>query len=255
VDDLVTRGVTEPYRMFTSRAEYRLLLREDNADERLLPTARRYGLCDDATWQAYAQKRYAATRERERLEGTLVAPSGQVNAALAAAGAAALKAPTRAAELLRRPEVSYALLRLFDPGAAAVPDAVAERVETDLKYQGYLGRQSDEAERCARLEALAVPSGLDYTAVHGLSTECREQLARVQPRSLGQAARIPGVTPAAVSLLLIHLRGSRAATRAAREGAETGKETDGHDWTVATVGRDGRAAGGDREPRGRVRVS
>jgi tRNA uridine 5-carboxymethylaminomethyl modification enzyme len=226
VDDLVTRGVTEPYRMFTSRAEYRLLLREDNADERLLPTARRLGLCDDATWQAWVRRRDAAARERERLAGTWVAPSGQVDAALQAVGAPPLRAPARAADLLRRPEVSYALLRRLDPGAATVPDAVAERVETDLKYAGYLERQREEAERCARLEALAVPRSLEYTAVRGLSTECREHLERVQPRSLGQAARIPGVTPAAVSLLLIHLRGSRASARAAR-ATTNGKETDG----------------------------
>ncbi|MBI5479833.1 MAG: tRNA uridine-5-carboxymethylaminomethyl(34) synthesis enzyme MnmG [Deltaproteobacteria bacterium] len=276
VDDLVTRGVTEPYRMFTSRAEYRLLLREDNADERLLPTARRHGLCDDATWQAWVRRRDAAARERERLEGTWVAPSGQVDEALAADGVQPLKAPARAAELLRRPEVSYALLRRLDPGAAGVDAAVAERVETDLKYAGYLERQRDEAERCARLEALVVPTGLDYAAVRGLSTECREHLVRVQPRSLGQAARIPGVTPAAVSLLLIHLRRHPArgasAARGPRGGgrldglcpsrgdgkvppSKIGKETDGHDGTVAAAGCNGRAAGGDREPRSRVRVS
>jgi tRNA uridine 5-carboxymethylaminomethyl modification enzyme len=225
VDDLVTRGVTEPYRMFTSRAEYRLLLREDNADERLLPTARRLGLCDDETWQAFVGRRDAAARERERLEGTWVAPSGRIDEALQAVGAPPLRAATRAADLLRRPEVSYAVLRGVDPGAAGVPDAVALRVETDLKYAGYLERQHEEAERCARLETLTVPSGLDYREVRGLSTECREHLLRVRPRSVGQAARIPGVTPAAISLLLIHLRGSRASARTAR--AHTGKETDG----------------------------
>jgi tRNA uridine 5-carboxymethylaminomethyl modification enzyme len=227
VDDLVTRGVTEPYRMFTSRAEYRLLLREDNADERLLPTARRLGLCDDATWQAFASRREAHARERERLEGTWVAPSGQVDEALQAVGALPLRGPARAADLLRRPEVSYALLRGLDPGAARVPEAVAARVETDLKYAGYLERQRDEAERCARLETLAVPASLDYRTVRGLSTECREHLLRVQPRSLGQAARIPGVTPAAISLLLIHLRGRRAERSPAARGTRGGGRLDG----------------------------
>jgi tRNA uridine 5-carboxymethylaminomethyl modification enzyme len=258
VDDLVTRGVTEPYRMFTSRAEYRLLLREDNAPDRLLPTARRHGLCDDATWQAWVRHTAAVARERERLEGTTIAPSGQIDAALRAAGAPPLGRATRAAELLRRPEVTYALLRRLDPGAAAVPDAVAERVETDLKYAGYLERQREEAERCARLEALQVPTGLDYAAVRGLSTECREHLARVQPRSLGQAARIPGVTPAAVSLLLIHLRGhgGRGAAPARRAPpSDSGKESDGTDGTGASAVRRGGAAGGGDEPRGRVRVS
>jgi tRNA uridine 5-carboxymethylaminomethyl modification enzyme len=254
-DDLCTRGVTEPYRMLTSRAEYRLLLREDNADERLLPISRRLGLCDDATWQAHARRRDAVRRERARLEGTTLGPSAAVSDALVAAGTAPVRSAVRAADLLRRPECSYALLRRLDPGAAAVPDEVAERVETDLKYQGYLERQRVEAEKCARLEALPLGGALDYAAVHGLSTECRERLAAVRPRSLGQAARVPGVTPAAISLLLVHLRGAGGRTRArARSDLEGTVEqgTDAH--ATATGGGPHLRARADGGPRGGIRV-
>jgi len=206
IDDLVTKGVTEPYRMFTSRAEYRLLLREDNADERLLPLARRLGLCDDATWQAFARFRDACARERSRLERTVIQPSDRVNQLLLALGAQPLRSVARAAELLRRPEVTYALLRQIDDVAAGVPADVGERVETDIKYQGYLEKQRQEAQALSRLESVLLPSSFNYARVRGLSTECREYLERVRPRSLGQAARIPGLTPAALSLLMVHLR-------------------------------------------------
>jgi tRNA uridine 5-carboxymethylaminomethyl modification enzyme len=257
VDDLCTRGVTEPYRMLTARAEYRLLLREDNADERLLGIARALGLCDDATWQAFARRRDAVAAERARLESTILPPSAALNEALGAAGLPPLRSGVRAADLLRRPECGYALLRRVDPAAGAVAPAVAERVETDLKYAGYLERQREEAERSARFEALPLAQAFDYGAVRGLSTECRERLALVRPRSLGQAARVPGVTPAAVSLLLVHLRGARPprGTVDPTAGTEQGKATDGTDPSrggaagTARVAAGGGARGGVRVPR------
>ncbi|HEY3357354.1 MAG TPA: tRNA uridine-5-carboxymethylaminomethyl(34) synthesis enzyme MnmG [Polyangia bacterium] len=243
VDDLTTRGVTEPYRMLTARAEYRLLLREDNADERLLGVARGLGLCDDATWQAFARRRDAVAAERARVASTIVAPTAAVNDALAAAGLPPLRSGARAADLLRRPECSYALLRRLDPGADAVAPEVAERVETDLKYAGYLERQRDEAERCARLDELPLATSLDYGVVRGLSTECRERLAAVRPCSLGQAARVPGVTPAAISVLLVHLRGARGRPAT---GASEGRASDGTDAsrTAADPRVRGAAGGG-----------
>jgi tRNA uridine 5-carboxymethylaminomethyl modification enzyme len=188
VDDLVTRGVSEPYRMFTSRAEYRLMLREDNADLRLTEAGRQLGLVGDARWDAFNRKRDAVAREQERLKSTYVSAGFQQRHSLY--------------ELLRRPDVTYASL-VDEP---TVDAAVAEQLEIQAKYEGYIERQREEVERRSKLETLALPSEIDYCAVRGLSTEVQQKLTRHRPQTIGQASRISGITPAAISLLLVHLK-------------------------------------------------
>ncbi len=207
VDDLVTRGTTEPYRMFTSRAEHRLLLREDNADLRLTEKGRELGLVGDARWRAFCDKREAIERERQRLREIIVRPGdldlGQEQAVLGDR----LRREARASELLTRPNVTYAsLMTLPGVGPGVEDPKVAEQVEIQAKYAGYIERQREEVEKARQAESVKLPEGLDYDQVKGLSSEVREKLSRVRPATLGQAARIPGVTPAAVSLLLIHLK-------------------------------------------------
>jgi len=230
VDDLVTRGVSEPYRMFTSRAEYRLSLREDNADLRLTEIGRRLGVVDDARWTAFSRKREAIEREQARLKVTWI--SSQL---LPVAGAARApdQPPARECsllELLRRPDVNYALLTALPGAGPAVEDAqVAEQVEIQAKYQGYIERQREEIARYEHYENLKLPHDLDYASLRGLSVEARQKLDRHRPETLGQASRISGVTPAAVSVLLVYLkrrthalsRGTQAASGAT--GASVGK--------------------------------
>ncbi len=208
VDDLITQGTQEPYRMFTSRAEHRLLLREDNADLRLTPVARALGLIDDAHWAAFEAKREAIERERQRLRDTWLAPAHVPEDAAERVLGGPLSREQSLEALLRRPGMTYR--RLMDlPGAAPaepVPPAVAEQVETQVKYDGYIARQQAEIERARAQETLPLPEDLDYANVVGLSHEVRQKLAERRPHTLGQAARIPGVTPAAISLLLIHLK-------------------------------------------------
>jgi tRNA uridine 5-carboxymethylaminomethyl modification enzyme len=210
IDDLVTRGIGgEPYRIFTSRAEYRLALREDNADRRLAPIGERLGLLDSGAIQRVRVKAESIRSEIERLKAHLVPANEAVNAALAGCGASPLNEPVRAFELLRRPEVSYeTLLRIAGLGGRLDRDAAAE-LETEVKYEGYVRRQAEAIERFRRMEDSLIPDALDFAQVGGLSTEVRERLARIRPRSLGQAARMPGITPAAVALLAVHLRSGR----------------------------------------------
>jgi tRNA uridine 5-carboxymethylaminomethyl modification enzyme len=205
VDDLVTLGTSEPYRMFTSRAEYRLLLREDNADLRLTPAGRQLGLVDDERWSAYCAKRDGIERERQRLERTLVRPGTPEADAFAALGERALGREYRLSELLKRPEVSYRDVAAIC-GDAGVAADVAEQVEIQAKYAGYIERQQEEIDRVRRLEDTPLAADFDYGAVDGLSHEVRHKLAAARPETLAQAGRIPGVTPAAISLLLIHLK-------------------------------------------------
>jgi tRNA uridine 5-carboxymethylaminomethyl modification enzyme len=215
VDDLITRGTTEPYRMFTSRAEYRLLLREDNADLRLTETGRRLGLVGEEQWRRFCEKREAIERERERLRETWVRPGDADAGLLREVLGDELRREARALDLLARPNVSYhSLRRITSEREEIVDPVVAEQVEIQAKYAGYIGRQRDEIERQRAQEAVRLPMDFDFDQVRGLSTEVREKLNRVRPHTLGQAARIPGVTPAAVSLLLIHLRRRVAATSA-----------------------------------------
>jgi len=208
VDDLTTRGTDEPYRMMTSRAEHRLVLREDNADERLTPLGRRLGLVDDERWAAFERRRAAVEAELRRLEETVLPPTTATQERVVALGTAPLKKPTSLLELLRRPELDYAALRAggFAPSTTELAPAIAERVEVRVKYAGYITREADVAARARALDDVALPPSLDYRGLAGLSTEAREKLTRVQPRSLGQASRIPGVTPAAISILMVHLR-------------------------------------------------
>jgi tRNA uridine 5-carboxymethylaminomethyl modification enzyme len=214
VDDLVTRGTSEPYRMFTSRAEHRLLLRQDNADERLTPVGRELGLVDEERWGFFERKQRAIGAELERL-GRLRFRSGQIPADWAARvlGAAPPTRDLSALELLRRPEVGYAaLLELAGPQGVQppaddrLPAQVASAVEVQAAYAGYIERAEEEIERARAHEDAALPADLDYSQLGGLSVEVRQALRAVQPRTIGQAARIPGVTPAAVSILLVHLR-------------------------------------------------
>jgi len=208
IDDLVTRGTNEPYRMFTSRAEYRLMLREDNADLRLTPTGRELGLVDDARWAAFEAKREAIEREQQRLRDTWLRPGEVGDAAATAVLGAPLQREARIADLLARPAVSYAPLVAL-AGMAPAADAVAAQVEIQAKYAGYIDRQQQEVERQRRQEDTCLPDALDYDQVRGLSHEVRQKLAAQRPPTLGHAARIPGVTPAAVSLLLVHLKKQR----------------------------------------------
>jgi len=218
IDDLITRGAPEPYRMFTSRAEYRLSLREDNADLRLTPRGRELGLVDDERWAFFERKRAAVDAELARLQATWVRP-GTDDGARAEARFGALAREQRAFDLLRRPEVCYeSLAEVIGPGDAEWRDderlasQVALQVDVQAKYTGYIDRQQDEIERQRRNEDTLLPADLDYAAVRGLSNEVRQRLVEHRPATLGQAARIPGITPAAVSLLLIHLKRRELAT-------------------------------------------
>ena len=211
IDDLVTLGTSEPYRMFTSRAEYRLTLREDNADSRLTPVGRELGVVDDARWAAFSAKRKLIDSERDRLDGIVVRPRDVPGES----PFSPLGKDTRAAALLRRPEARYddivALERVGRSPTMGeldveVREQVADSLENGARYQGYIDRQTDEIERQRRQAQTPLPSAIDYSAVQGLSNEAREKLARIRPANVGQAARISGITPATISLLLIHLK-------------------------------------------------
>ena len=207
VDDLTTRGTTEPYRMFTSRAEYRLQLREDNADLRLLPVAQSYGLIAPADWTAFETYRRAIDQELQRLERTWIKPSDLGDDAGAALLGKPLQREQNLLTLLRRPAVEFNALMAY-PAAGPAPEdpAVAEQVVIAARYDGYVKRQAAQIARAEKHETLSVPNDIDYKNVIGLSAEVCEKLAQHRPSTLGQAARIPGMTPAAVSLLLVHLR-------------------------------------------------
>jgi tRNA uridine 5-carboxymethylaminomethyl modification enzyme len=203
VDDLVTMGTLEPYRMFTSRAEYRLLLREDNADLRLTATGRELGLVDDVRWGAFVDKREAIVAEEQRLASTWVQPNTAQSTRLESKLQRPLTHEYNLLELLRRPELGY---RDVAAGANAVAPAVAEQVEIQAKYAGYIDRQREEIERLRRYENTPLPADFDYRQIDGLSNEVKQKLSDARPQTLARAARLPGVTPAAVSLLLIYLK-------------------------------------------------
>jgi len=207
VDDLITSGTAEPYRMFTSRAEYRLILREDNADLRLTEQARELDLVTDAHWQAFAEKREAIEREQQRLHDFWVPAKSVISNELVQFLNKPLSKEARVIDLLRRPELDYEKLMTIDALGPAVEDpAVAEQVEIQAKYQGYLNRQLEEIEKARRYEDKVIPDDINYDNVGGLSNEVRQKLIDHKPTTLGQAGRISGVTPAAVSLLLVHLK-------------------------------------------------
>jgi tRNA uridine 5-carboxymethylaminomethyl modification enzyme len=213
IDDLVTRGTSEPYRMFTSRAEHRLLLREDNADLRLTPAGRTLGLVDDARWVRFERRRSAIDAECARLQRIVIRPETTREDEAVRVFGQPLAREQHAFEALKRPEVSYVSLTSLAAVGGAVDDTgVAEQVEIRAKYAGYIERQHEEIDRTRRHEELRIPADLDYAQVHGLSNEVRQKLTAARPYTLGQAGRISGVTPAAVSLLLVHLK-RRSGTR------------------------------------------
>jgi tRNA uridine 5-carboxymethylaminomethyl modification enzyme len=225
VDDLITKGVTEPYRMFTSRAEFRLQLREDNADLRLTELGRSLGLVDDARWSAFERKRESLAREAEKLRSTWVHPGILVDVDAQRLLGKPLDHEYSLADLLRRPGITFdaveAIARLARPDAGVSREtlasqlgadlalAVIEQLEISAKYAGYIEKQVEEVQRAESLEGLTLPPDLDYSKVTALSIEVRQKLTQHRPETLGQAARLSGVTPAAVSLLLIHLKKKR----------------------------------------------
>jgi tRNA uridine 5-carboxymethylaminomethyl modification enzyme len=212
IDDLVTKGTDgEPYRMFTSRAEYRLLLREDNADLRLTEIGYRIGLASEAAYQRTQDKINCIGKVIEILRNTRISPRPDVNAILDSVGSARLKSQCSLAQLLKRPEISFADLLLLSSDLAHVPAAVGLQAEVEIKYSGYVQRQMEGVTRFRKLEGLPLPEDLDYSAMPGLSREVREKLTRIRPRTLGQASRISGITPAAISLLSIFLKKQKIA--------------------------------------------
>ena len=204
IDDLVTKGTNEPYRMMTSRSEYRLLLRQDNADERLTPIGRRVGLIGDERYAKFLKKQELINAELSRIEGVTLAP-GDVNPILAAAGTTKISSGARLAEILRRPGISYEMLAPADKNRPDLPADVREEVEIKVKYDGYIKRQLRQAEQFIKLESRPLPNDIDYGAIRGLRIEARQKLDKIRPRSLGQASRISGVSPADISVLIIYL--------------------------------------------------
>jgi tRNA uridine 5-carboxymethylaminomethyl modification enzyme len=221
VDDLITRGVSEPYRMFTSRAEYRLMLREDNADLRLTDIGRSLGVVDDVRWDAFNRKRDAIAREQERLKSTWTGPKTIAAADGERLFGKPLERDYTLHDLLKRPEVSYHSLMEITQSVEVVEDPiVAEQVEIQAKYAGYINRQQDEVERRGHQEELVLPADLDYRTVRGLSFEAQQKLNQHKPETIGQASRISAMTPAAISLLLVHIKRSQKAAKADRADAE-----------------------------------
>lgn len=225
VDDLITRGVSEPYRMFTSRAEYRLLLREDNADIRLTEMGRKLGLVDDIRWAAFSRKQESIAREEARLRATWVKPATLPKEDAVRVLGKAIDHEYSLFELLRRPEVSYeALLSLPLPESAAQPEEISEdvrqQVEIAAKYQGYIDRQQEEIERHLDNENTKLPEDMDYSQVHGLSIEVRQKLTQHKPQTVGQASRISGVTPVAITLILVYLKRKTRAKKIDLDGEQ-----------------------------------
>ncbi len=223
-DDLISRGTSEPYRMFTSRAEHRLALREDNADLRLTPVAREMGLVSDRRWSCFERKREAIEREQQRLGDVLVRPAHVAGAQFRAMFPDGLGQESRALELLKRPTVSYSGLMSLPGVGPGVDDAqVAEQIEIQASYAGYISRQATEIARIQNLENQLLPADVNFAGMSGLSNEAREILIRRQPRTLGQASRLPGITPVAVSLLRVYLKQARGASRTDAGTAEPAK--------------------------------
>lgn len=205
IDDLVTKGCSDPYRMMTSRSEYRLLLRQDNADERLMPIGHKLGLISDDTYSAYLKREEQKNAEIGRLNTVFLAPGEEINALLESAGTAPLTTGIRMSELIKRPQVSYDMLAPFDKERPPLSRSVREKVEVEIKYEGYIARQRAQVNEMLRLEGKKIPENIDYNDVYGLRLEAREKLDKVRPTDIGQASRISGVSPADVSVLLIYL--------------------------------------------------
>ena len=215
IDDLITKGASDPYRMMTSRSEYRLVLRQDNADERLTPMGRQLGLISDRRWEKFQEKQAQKQAELKRVHSTTLPPSEELNAILVSRGTSPLTTGAKLADLLKRPQITYRDLTPVDKGRPDVPEAVLENVEIELKYEGYIKRQRADIEEARRLERKRLPQDLDYTTLKGLRLEAVEKLNKVRPENIGQAGRISGVSPADISVLLIWLS---AKEREQREG-------------------------------------
>ena len=205
IDDLVTKGCSDPYRMMTSRSEYRLLLRQDNADERLMPIGHKLGLISEEIYSKFLKREEQKNAEIERLNTVFLAPGEEINALLESAGTAPLTTGIRMSELIKRPQVSYDMLAPFDKERQPLSRSVREKVEVEIKYEGYIARQRAQVNEMLRLEGKKIPENIDYNDVYGLRLEAREKLDKVRPADIGQASRISGVSPADVSVLLIYL--------------------------------------------------
>ena len=205
IDDLVTKGCSDPYRMMTSRSEYRLLLRQDNADERLMPIGRKLGLIDGKTYAAFKLRKEQKEKEIERLKNSFLAPNEDLNRLLEENGTAPISTGTRLSDLVKRPQISYDSIAPFDKERPDLPFSVREKVETEIKYEGYIARQQAQVTEMLRLEGKAIPDDIDYSAVYGLRLEAVEKLNKIRPANIGQASRISGVSPADISVLLIYL--------------------------------------------------
>ena len=205
IDDLITKGVNDPYRMMTSRSEYRLVLRQDNADQRLTPLGRQLGLISDSRWEKFQHKQALMAAELKRVQSTTLAPSEQLNEILVSRGTSSISTGVKLSELLKRPQITYGDLTPVDPGRPEVPAAVLENVEIQLKYEGYIKRQLADIEEARRLERKRLPQDVEYGEIKGLRLEAIEKLNKVRPENIGQAGRISGVSPADISVLLIWL--------------------------------------------------
>ncbi|MBE6807768.1 MAG: tRNA uridine-5-carboxymethylaminomethyl(34) synthesis enzyme MnmG [Ruminococcaceae bacterium] len=214
IDDLTTKGCTDPYRMMTSRSEYRLVLRQDNADRRLTPIGRRVGLVDDTRWARYTARQEQMAAERARLETLGVPPSEKLDEILAACGTTPVRDGAKMVDLLRRPQVTYAALAPIDPDRPALEPLVVEQLEVELKYEGYIRREQAQIDEMRRLECRLLPPDAPYDRIHGLRKEAQEKLLKVRPRSIGQASRISGVSPADISVLIVW------STQWGKDGAE-----------------------------------
>ena len=209
IDDLVTKGCSDPYRMMTSRSEYRLLLRQDNADERLMPTGHKLGLISESEYQAFLNRLNLKNREIERVKSVFLAPCEDLNAMLEERGTAPITTGTRLSDLIKRPQLDYNCLAPFDNGRPELSADICEKVEIEIKYEGYIKRQQVQVEDMLRLENKLIPKDFDYSEIHGLRLEAVEKLNKIRPENIGQASRISGVSPADVSVLLIYLSKQR----------------------------------------------
>lgn len=205
IDDLVTKGCMDPYRMMTSRSEYRLILRQDNADERLTPLGREVGLVDDGRWERFCRRQQQKAAERERLHETILSPTAELNTVLEQNGTTPVVSGIRLEELLRRPQLNYDNLTAVDTDRPPLDALVREQVEVEIKYEGYIRRQQADIDEMRRLENRLLPEDVDYTTIVGLRKEAQEKLGKIRPRSIGQASRISGVSPADVSVLIVWL--------------------------------------------------
>jgi tRNA uridine 5-carboxymethylaminomethyl modification enzyme len=212
IDDLVTKGTNEPYRLLTSRAEYRLLLRHDNADLRLTKIGYDIGLIPQERYDRFLMKKEQIANEKKRLEGIIVKPSEQLNEILESTGSAPLQEAVRATMLLKRPQLTYAdVAKVIEAPTEPVSDDVSEQVEIQVKYEGYIEKQLQQVERSKKMENKKIPENLDYFAINGLATEAKQKLAQVRPLSVAQASRVSGVNPADISILLVYLEQGRLA--------------------------------------------